>query len=146
MAMNATMPQPDIARRHFTLEEANRSLPLVKMIVRDIVALYTEVCSRRERLEDLKNSRSKFLGSEGMFSDELEEMETSIDTDIVRLREYIDELTALGIELKDPEIGLIDFLSLKDGKEICLCWKQGEEIVGFWHGTDEGLEDRKTVS
>jgi hypothetical protein len=55
------------------------------------------------------------------------------------------ELQAFGCELKDPAIGLIDFLFLRDGKEAYLCWHLGEERIAFWHPLDAGLVGRQPL-
>ena len=46
---------------------------------------------------------------------------------------------------RDPATGLIDFLSELDGEDCYLCWRLGEEDIGYWHGTDEGFGNRKPL-
>ena len=58
---------------------------------------------------------------------------------------FATELVELGIELKDPNIGLIDFPTLVDGREAYLCWKLGEPEVGFWHELAAGVQGRQSV-
>jgi hypothetical protein len=55
------------------------------------------------------------------------------------MQELIDKLSSFGCVLKDPSIGLIDFLSLRKGREIYLCWYLGEERINFWHYLDTGF-------
>ena len=52
------------------------------------------------------------------------------------------EVTALGVILRDPETGLVDFASVRDGDQIYLCWRLGEERIGFWHPRDTGFIGR----
>ena len=47
--------------------------------------------------------------------------------------------------LKDLDEGLVDFPAMLDGHEIYLCWKLGEERIGYWHGVDEGFAGRKPL-
>ncbi len=52
------------------------------------------------------------------------------------------EVEALGVILRDPETGLVDFASVRDGEQIYLCWRLGEERIGFWHQRDTGFMGR----
>ena len=143
--MNTTIPEPGTARKFFTVEEANSTLPLVKLIVRDIAELYADVRDRRDRLSAISNNEYSNAERDDVYSEELEEVEASIYKDIERLKAFIAELTELGIELKDPEAGLIDFHSLQEGREIFLCWKLGEEEISHWHELDAGFEGRQSL-
>jgi hypothetical protein len=139
-AMNAS------AVRHFTLEEANRTLPLVKMIVRDIVELFPDVQRRRERLDDLLAKARRKPRPGDMHAEELQQMERELEADETRLRGYLQELSDIGAELKDPFVGLIDFPCFVQGRDVSLCWKLGEDDVGHWHEADEGFGGRRPVT
>ena len=58
----------------------------------------------------------------------------------------MDELHEIGCELKDYQMGLIDFTGRHQGRDICLCWKLGESAIAYWHETDSGFAGRKPVS
>ena len=49
------------------------------------------------------------------------------------------------IIIRDIKLGLVDFLSLWDQREVFLCWKRGEHSIQFWHNTDEGFASRKRI-
>jgi len=51
-----------------------------------------------------------------------------------------------GVQLKDLEIGLVDFAAEHDGRTVLLCWQYGEPEVAFWHGVDEGFAGRKPLA
>ncbi|MFQ5730513.1 MAG: DUF2203 domain-containing protein [Planctomycetaceae bacterium] len=129
--------------KYYTIEEANRTLPLVGAIVRDIVDLYSDVHERRERLARLPSASHR--DDRTPYSEEVAQIEAGIDADIERLQAFTDELESLGVELKDPLIGLIDFYSLMDGREVYLCWKLGEGDVAYWHELDAGFAGRQTL-
>lgn len=131
--------------KHFTPEEASKTLPLVRKIVDDIVALYGDIVERRERLEAVRQRRRSVNTEGNLYDEELDQIETELDTDIERLRGYVEELEALGIELKDPSAGLIDFPSIFEGREVFLCWKMGESEIGHWHELDEGFTGRHSL-
>lgn len=61
------------------------------------------------------------------------------------LRRDITELADRGILLRDPESGLVDFPSERDGRRVFLCWRLGEDHVDWWHGEDSGILGRKPV-
>ena len=62
-----------------------------------------------------------------------------------QLRQGIEEVQAFGCVLKDLEMGLVDFPAVRDGAEVYLCWRLGEDRIGFWHGIDEGYAGRKPL-
>lgn len=130
----------DEPRVFFTLEEANRRLPLVRAIVRDIVTLFKDLHDRRERLSELRN-RSQ----QSEYRDEVEQMERDLERDIEILESYVVELKELGGELKDPVLGLVDFRTLADGREVHLCWKIDEDEIGWWHEMHTGFSDRRPI-
>lgn len=133
-------------KQYFTAEEANQRLPLVRVIVQDIVELYTDVHERRERLNRIAQlpGASK-RDEETLYSEERRQIEDDIDKDIVRLDAFVDELRELGCELKDFHTGLIDFLTLIDGREAFLCWKLGEDDIAYWHELDAGFQGRQSL-
>lgn len=130
----------------FNPDEANLRLPLVRAIVKDIVALYENLHDRQERIEDIKRlPGSGTRDEDSVYSEELLQAEIDIENDKEQLKAYEDELLELGVELEDPALGVVNFPALRDGKEICLCWKLGEEEVGYWHSLDEGFSDRRSL-
>jgi hypothetical protein len=133
-------------KQYFTAAEANQRLPLVRVIVQDIVGLYKDVHERRERLNRISQSPgASKRDEETLYSEELRQTEEDLDKDIVRLDVFVDELRELGCELKDFHTGLIDFLTLVDGREAYLCWKLGEDDIAFWHELDAGFQGRQSL-
>src|SRR5207245_4479420 len=61
------------------------------------------------------------------------------------LRREVETLTEIGIILRDPEKGLVDFPSLVDGADAFLCWQLGEDRVAVWHGPETGLPGRNAL-
>lgn len=93
----------------FTREEANRTLPLVRLIVRDIVDLYADLRARRERLDDLTGGRRRKPRDNDPYADELREMEAEYAADEQNLRNLVDELGGLGVRIGDAALGTITF-------------------------------------
>ncbi|EQD29040.1 hypothetical protein B2A_14665 [mine drainage metagenome] len=66
----------------------------------------------------------------------------ALSKDMVRL---ITELSTIGVELKDPARGLLDFPAIFEGREILLCWQAGETNLNYWHETDTGFSGRRDI-
>ncbi len=62
-----------------------------------------------------------------------------------KLLEAVNKIQETGCVVKDLDEGLVDFPSLLDGREVYLCWKLGEQRIGYWHGIDEGFAGRKPL-
>ena len=120
-------------RRHFTLNQAEKSLPLVRRIVSDIVRTHNEAVRFQEELGECGPKRQA-------------EVKDRLESAMHHLEDYVDELSEIGCELKDYQAGLIDFTGRHRGHDVCLCWKLGEEKIGFWHERDAGFSGRQPVS
>ena len=134
--------QPHQYRKHFSLEEANAMLPLVRAIAQDLSRLSRDVIERRERLSQLRNKRGR--GTD-VFSEEVQHIEDELEKDGQQLQEYVNELRDLGVEPKNGLEGLIDFPSLMDGRVVYLCWKLGEPEVAHWHEIEAGYRGRQPL-
>ena len=141
--MASAKPIAGKKRKYFTAEEANKALPLVKMIVGDIVRQYRTVEDLQQRLALVSKDRRK--PSKDVYAEELAQSEAELDTEERKLGSYIDELKKLGVEFKGPD-GLCDFYSIIDGREVFLCWRLGEEEVGHWHDLDSGFAGRQPLT
>jgi hypothetical protein len=124
---------PSRPRRRFTLEQANRALPLVRRIVTDIVRTHEQVARDQALLEKSKPNDQAAV-------------QKTLQAQLEHLQDYVDELTDIGCELKDYRIGLIDFIGRHKGQEVYLCWKLGEESVLFWHDLHSGVAGRQPIS
>ncbi len=122
--------------RWFTVEEANRALPLVSRIVRDIVAQYGKL----EELRKVRHSRS----DEEQRSTREEHREQAASA-ARHLDEFAGELSELGVRLKNLEVGLADFPGRRNKRSVMLCWKLGEPEVRFWHDPEAGFAHRQPI-
>ena len=131
-------------RKHFTIEQANAMLPLVRAITSDLANLSRDVIERRDRLAHLLAGRNG--QATDIYGEELSQIEEELEKDGCRLGEYIEELKKLGVEPKNPPEGLVDFPTLMDGREAFLCWKLDEPEVSFWHELDAGFAGRQSLT
>ncbi len=126
----------------FTVEEANRMLPLVGAIAADLAVLSENVMDRRHRLNHLTAGRDRDDGD--VYGDELAEIEKDLERDTEQLQGYVEELRQLGVEPKGLD-GLVDFPAMMDGRIVYLCWKLGEDEILHWHEVDAGFQGRQPL-
>jgi hypothetical protein len=123
-------------RKIFTVEMAQRALPLVRRVVIDIVRQYFMLVEvQKDYQEQLRHGPSEAL----------EAARDRRQAVAHRLSELTDELDSIGCELKDYEVGLVDFPAVMDGREVYLCWKLGEETIDYWHEVLEGIAGRRAL-
>ncbi|MCZ2147702.1 MAG: DUF2203 domain-containing protein [Bryobacterales bacterium] len=130
--------------RYFTLEEAEALLPEVENSIRAAIELKRFYLEAEEVLE--RESR-RILMSGGAMVDapRLNAEKSRRDTCAAQLKATLDHIQSLGCEVKDLDIGLLDFRTLYKGEEVYLCWKLGESGISHWHGLQEGFRGRKSV-
>jgi hypothetical protein len=119
--------------RRFTPEEANALLPTLREALPRVKEARQVILDGGERI---RRGASRNGGGQ-VGKEYMEALST--------LRREVEALAAEGIVLRDPETGLVDFPSERDGREVFLCWRLGEGDVGFWHGPEGGFAGRKPV-
>lgn len=126
--------------RIFTVEEANRTLPLVTKIVGDLVREH-KIWEDKVREFELAT-----VGSSPERPDAIAEL---LQTEAQRLAQdiegYIAELNDLGVICKGMGTGLVDFRGQIDGRDVYYCWKLGEPSVMYWHELDAGFVGRQKL-
>jgi hypothetical protein len=127
---------PQHSVRIFTIDQANRALPLVSRVVRDIVRQQRDVCELEETLQaPLDNEPS------GLWERYQERYTDSLE----RLRDLIDELSDVGCHLRDWRRGIVDFPAVHKGRRVELCWRLGERRICHWHEPDAGFRCRQPI-
>jgi hypothetical protein len=126
--------------RLFTVEDANKTLPLVRRIVEDVVRQHRQW---REKILELDLVASSSRADEPR--DRAEKLEQEAQFLAREIDGYQRELEELGILLKDRRLGLVDFPSEMAGKRVLLCWRLGEAEVQFWHDEDAGYAGRQPL-
>lgn len=124
--------------KYFTVEEANRTLPLVRRVVGDIV-------STHRRLVGLAEEYRALAADMGANSVRRVEKERELSDLSETVNAFIAELTGIGVLFKGFEIGLVDFYATLDGRPVFLCWKLGEESVEWFHELDAGYLGRQPI-
>lgn len=127
--------------KFFTLAEANRTLPLVERVVRDIMAVYPEWKDLVARFE-LAAAQSRPDWGE---SKEQLDLKAQIDAVAARINGFLAELEQIGCEFKGFDLGLVDFHGRLDEREILWCWKYGEDRITHWHELEAGFAGRQPL-
>ena len=130
--------------RTYTVEEANQELPRVRRIVAQIA----ELSALLPELEDQARiaeyeSKRPLAGADN--KERHQQARDAVSGAELELLKAVASLNGMGIQLKGPLEGLIDFPSYRDGELIELCWKLGEEQVEHWHRIGEGFSGRKKL-
>lgn len=129
--------------RLFTLEEARAVLPEVKELVERLVESRADQLAASARLVEL---RTVVAGNgHGGERERAAGAARAVDDANVRIQAALDALADLGVVVKSLDAGLVDFLSVRDGEEVCLCWQLGEADIGFWHRLEAGFAGRRPL-
>ena len=121
--------------RHYTPDEANELLPHAIMLI-EVVRRAREGLTDEEAREALAEAGPTNGGGEPA---------RVVSEAFLALRAAVIELRELDIVLRDLDRGLLDFPSLRDGREVYLCWQEGEDGIRFWHEPDEGFAGRRPL-
>ncbi len=132
--LNLTAVQP--RHRHFTVEQADRALVLIRRIVADVIVDY-------QRLLDLNEVMEAACAAGG--NDRIEACRDALLSTVEKLQNCLGELAEIGVELRDWGLGVVDFPAMADGREVFLCWQFGEPRVMHWHEQEAGDAGRQSL-
>jgi hypothetical protein len=124
-----------IHARHYTLEEASELLPRVVALIERMRVARGRLGDREAREALSEAGPTNGGGSPGR----------TVSEGFLELRDSMMELRELEVVLRDLDRGLLDFPSLRDGREVYLCWQEGEDAIGFWHEPDAGFVGRRPL-
>src|ERR1700736_1218610 len=133
-----------MADRSFTLEEAQALLPILESLLRTAIDGKKLIETVDAELQEL--AHRVFLNG-GTFVNVVQTARRKAEREktIQRVKDSIAEINATGVQVKDLDIGLLDFPCQVDGRIVLLCWKLGEKGITHWHGTEEGFAGRKPI-
>ena len=127
--------------RIFTLDEANRALPLVRRVVHDLT---TEHRAWRETLARFELA-SAGVGVERGAAGEADVLQRQVAVHAAAIERFLAELEAIGCLFKGFEAGLVDFYSLRADRLVFLCWREGEDRITHWHELEGGFAGRRPI-
>jgi hypothetical protein len=124
-----------IHARHYTLEEASELLPTVVELLERMRVARNQLGDREAREALSEAGPTNGGGTPGR----------TVSEGFLELRDSMMELRELEVVLRDLDRGLLDFPSLRDGREVYLCWQDGEDGIRFWHEPDAGFAGRRPL-
>jgi len=130
-------------RRYFTREEANSLLPGVRALAERMVGHRAALAEAQQRLGHFLERIAGNGG--GLPPAELAEAHAAVEREAAGVARCVEGIQELGGLVKDVGEGLVDFLAKREGQDVLLCWKLGEDEIAHWHGLEEGFAGRKPV-
>lgn len=130
--------------KNFSLSEAQNLLPTLERRLRQAI-------EARQHLEQIEQEQQQtltriiMLGGVQLDPVRHATLRSGKETASHKLEEAVSEIEATGAQVKDLDLGLLDFPCLLNGRPILLCWKLGEPAIEHWHGLDEGYAKRKKI-
>jgi hypothetical protein len=123
--------------RYFTLQEANQALTVIRPLMDEIQNIRQGILARQPDVWPVVE-RAAGNGGSPAASKMVREFE--------RLDALVHQVQDTGVLFKDINLGLLDFSALKDGREVYLCWKYGEQDIAFWHEIEAGYAGRQPIA
>ncbi len=131
--------------RTYTVDEANRVLPEVRRLAAQIAELSEQLPELQDQVRIAEyRLRRRAAGQDD--ADLLERRTGALRSTEDDLTEALGRMGAIGVSLKDPRQGLVDFYSEREGELIELCWKLGEDHIAHWHRIGEGFAGRQRIT
>ena len=130
--------------RTFTLDEAQSLLPILESLLRTAINAKKFIEDADAQAQALHH---RIFLNGGMFLDivPLARRKAERAQAEQRAKDAVAEIDSIGVQVKDLDIGLLDFPCVVEGKIVLLCWKLGEKAITHWHGTEEGFAGRKPI-
>lgn len=133
-----------MSSRTFTLDEAQDLLPVLESLLRS--ALESKTLMQAVDAELQATVHKIFLnGGMSLNMVHLASRKAQREKAAQRLKDAMAEIDAMGVQVKDLDIGLLDFPCEVEGRIVLLCWKLGEKAITHWHGVSEGFAGRKPI-
>lgn len=133
-------------KRIFTVEEANRLLPAIEEIFREMDAKSIHARELSDLVDDLESYWGEAVREPGNEDHEsFMRVQENLSETLREVNDLAMRLSDLGCQLKDPNRGLVDFFTYVNGELAYLCWHRGEEGVRYWHTLEGGFAGRRPV-
>jgi len=130
--------------KHFTLDEANSLLPFINQELTFLQTLKREFQAKYLELKRKKHAYNEI--KQGSFEqDPFFLLETELEFMQIDAKNHMNSVEMKGIELKDIDMGLVDFPAIYKNAEVLLCWRQGEGSIGFYHSREDGFSGRQAI-
>ena len=122
--------------KYYTPKEANEALTIVRPMLKELMEIGERIRAHQPEYWSVVQKSAGNGGNPAL---------SKLLPDFDRLDALMHKIQDMDIEVKDLSIGLIDFFALHDEREVCLCWKYGEDRIQFWHEIDAGFQGRELI-
>ncbi|HEX7960248.1 MAG TPA: DUF2203 domain-containing protein [Terriglobales bacterium] len=133
-----------MAQRTFTLDEAHLLLPVLESLLKQAIQAKKLVEQIDKEFQDL-NHKIFLAGGLLINIAKVATRKAERERAVQKIKDTLSEIDATGVQVKDLDIGLLDFPCIVDEGIILLCWKLGEEKIAHWHSVEEGFKGRKPI-
>jgi hypothetical protein len=130
--------------RTFTLDEAQSLLPVLQSLLHSALESKKLIDAVDTELQELAH---RVMLHGGILVNVLHMARRKAEREkaVQRVKDALAEIDAMGVQVKDLDIGLLDFPCEVEGRTVLLCWKLGEKSITHWHGVSEGFAGRKPI-
>lgn len=128
----------------FTFQEASALIPELSGLVSKLRFLKDKASKKEAEIDALEIVSQADAGT-GVSPAVNREIE-GLNALVSEFNRVVDDIHEKGCFLKDGDLGLIDFYTLREGKIVYLCWKYGEDEIGYWHEIGEGYAHRHPLT
>jgi hypothetical protein len=133
-----------VADRYFGPEEVERLIPRLADNMERVMAAHAAGREAQGWL-DAEQQRITLAGGGVVDQAAWRVRRERVEESARAMQKGLGEIQGLGGVIKDLGLGLVDFPHLRDGREVNLCWRYGEQRITHWHGLDEGYAARKPL-
>ena len=132
-----------MSQRYFTADEANDALQDVRPLTEELVGHRRALVE----LQELQSSLTERIAGNGGNVDPraLQDLQERFEEEVAGIARCVARIHESGALVKDLDQGLIDFPARREGVDVLLCWRLGEDEISYWHGLDEGFSGRKPL-
>ncbi len=124
--------------RYFSLQEANALLPRLRILLTELQRIREAIVTAQPEFVPVLEASVTNGGSP---------QASAMFLRFGQVETVVEEIRGTGCQLKDVQMGLVDFLHRRpDGRTVLLCWRLGEDEVGFWHDLDSGYQSRQPLA
>jgi len=120
----------------FTLTEANEALMIIRPLMEDVHAIRQKILASQPEAWPAIEKSAGNGGNKAL---------SAMMQDFERLDALIHQIMDTGVQIKDINSGLLDFSAIRNGREVYLCWKYGEDDIAFWHEVEAGFAGRQPI-
>ncbi len=122
--------------QYFSLSEANEALMVIRPLMDEVQTIRRKILAKQPEAWPAIEKSAGNGGNKAL---------SALVQDFERIDALIHQILNTGVQIKDINLGLLDFSALRNGQEVYLCWKYGEDDIAFWHEADAGFAGRQSI-